>query len=76
MSDDIKAALRQKAIDHAALQARAKELDAYAIPAMQGLLANSIPGSHHRPDRVARDAYDMAEVMIAERASRLKDYPK
>lgn len=36
----------------------------FAAMAMQGLCANSIPGSHHQSDRLAREAVDYADELI------------
>jgi len=38
----------------------------FAAMAMQGICANSIPGSHHMPQATAMDAVGYADALIAE----------
>lgn len=38
----------------------------FAIKALQGLLANSIPGNHHIPDTQVGNAVDYADRLLAE----------
>lgn len=38
----------------------------FAAMAMQGICANSIPGSHHMSQATAMDAVDYADALIAE----------
>lgn len=38
----------------------------FAGLAMQGIVANSIPGSHHTPNNMARDAIAFTDALIAE----------
>jgi hypothetical protein len=38
----------------------------FAAMAMQGLCANSIPGSQHQPHNVAREARQIADALLAE----------
>lgn len=40
----------------------------FAAMAMQGICANSIPGSHHQPQNTARDAIAQADALLAELA--------
>lgn len=47
--------------------------DYFAAQALMGLCANSVPGSHHSTENRVRDAYEIADAMIAERN---KDQPK
>lgn len=41
--------------------------DDFAMAALSGIAANSIPGSHHIPKNKAREAYELADLMMAER---------
>lgn len=36
----------------------------FAVMAMQGICANSIPGEHHMPKRVAQDAVEFADELL------------
>jgi len=38
----------------------------FAAMAMQGMCANSIPGSHHHPTNTAREAVAKADALLAE----------
>lgn len=40
----------------------------FAAMAMQGLSANSIPGNHHSPGCIAKDACEIADALLAELA--------
>lgn len=42
-------------------------LDWFAGQALCGIMANSIPGSHHNPEETVRDAYHRAGLMLQER---------
>lgn len=44
--------------------------DYFAAAAIQGIMANSIPGSHHAPDEAVRLAWELADLMIEARARR------
>lgn len=57
-----------QSIDNALMNTKANELDRYAIPAMQGLLAGRL--AFHDVMVNAIKAYDQAEAMIAERNKR------
>lgn len=41
--------------------------DWFAGQALNGIMANSIPGSHHRPDEVVQQAFDLADMMLKAR---------
>lgn len=41
--------------------------DWFAGMAMQGLCANSIPGVHHIPERLLKEAWDIADAMLKAR---------
>ena len=38
----------------------------FAAMAMQGLCANSIPGNHHKPEVLCKDAVEYADTLIKE----------
>ena len=41
--------------------------DYFAGQALAGICGDGIPGNHHWPANVVRDAYELADLMLAER---------
>jgi hypothetical protein len=41
--------------------------DFFAAHALAGICGDGIPGSHHRPEQAARDAYEYADAMLKAR---------
>ena len=41
--------------------------DWFAGQALSGIMANSIVGDHHRPANAVKEAFELADLMIAEK---------